>query len=467
MQRRTLAKAGLAALLLPASAYAAERRTDCDVLVVGSGAAGLSAAVAALEAGAERVTVLEKAPLLGGHSILSTGSVSVAFPDPETGGREENVRHMVEDMLAAGGEDADPSLVRILASDSYDAVLWLESLGLRWNRLPFRAVSSTAERNISTGSVRAGYDYVQTLLHAAKTRGVSIRYRTEALRLLEEEGRVTGVVVRGPEGETTMTARAVVLATGGFTANLAMRRQYDPRLHEGLRTTANPEGYSIDGATGDGIRMAEAIGAKTVGMSHIQLIPFIGGRVTDYVGGEVWVNARGERFVNEEAGFRTLYEAILSQPEGRLWTITDSQSRKNASFATKLYTGAVRRADTVEDMAREMDVRPEVLHETLRRYNVFVEKRRDEDFGRTSFTQRIDRPPYYFGEERFAVHFTCGGLSIDERARVLDRANQPIEGLYAAGETTGGIHGRDRLGGNSLTDCFVFGRIAGTNAAQE
>ena len=264
-----------------------------------------------------------------------------------------------------------------------------------------------------------------------------------------------------------MTARAVVLATGGFTANLAMRRQYDPRLHEGLRTTANPEGYSIDGATGDGIRMAEAIGAKTVGMSHIQLIPFIGGRVTDYVGGEVWVNARGERFVNEEAGFRTLYEAILSQPEGRLWTITDSQSRKNASFATKLYTGAVRRADTVEDMAREMDVRPEVLHETLRRYNAFVEKRRDEDFGRTSFTQRIDRPPYYFGEERFAVHFTCGGLSIDERARVLDRANQPIEGLYAAGETTGGIHGRDRLGGNSLTDCFVFGRIAGTNAAQE
>ena len=256
-----------------------------------------------------------------------------------------------------------------------------------------------------------------------------------------------------------------MLATGGFTANPVMRRRFDPRLHEGLRTTANPEGQTLDGATGDGIAMAEKIGAKTVGMPHIQLIPFIGGRVTDYVGAEVWVNARGERFVNEEERFGTLYEAILQQPDARFWVITDSQSKKNATFGPKLARGAVRAAANLEEVAQAMEIPEAKLRETLRRYNEAVDRNRDDLFGRTVFTQRIDTPPYYFGEERFAVHFTCGGLAIDAHARVLDRSGNPIPGLFAAGETTGGIHGKDRLGGNSLIDCFVFGRIAGEEAA--
>lgn len=439
-----------------------------DVLIVGSGVAGLSAAVSALESGAKHVTLLEKSPLLGGHSILSTGSVSVAFPDPETGATEENVRRMMEDTLAAGGKESDPQLVRLLAEKSYDAILWLERLGVRWNRLPFRAVSSSAERNISTGSVRAGYDYVQVLLHAARRLGVEIRYRTKATSLLLSAERVTGVEARDAQGQVLhFPARAVVLATGGFTADPVMRRRYDPRLSESLRTTANPQGWTLDGSTGDGIVMAEAIGARTIGMSFIQVIPFIGGRVTDYVGGEIWLNARGERFVNEEERFGKIYEAILAQPEGRLWIITDSQSKKNASFASKMHTGAVQRADSIEEMARAMELPETKLLETLREYNDAVDRGRDERFGRTLFTQRIDTPPYFFGEERFAVHFSCGGLAIDERARVLDHRNHTIPGLFAAGETTGGLHGRDRLGGNSLIDCFVFGRIAGSEAARK
>ena len=206
-------------------------------------------------------------------------------------------------------------------------------------------------------------------------------------------------------------------------------------------------------------------GAKTVGMPHIQLIPFIGGRVTDYAGAEVWVNARGERFVNEEERFGTLYEAILQQPDARFWVITDSQSKKNATFGPKLAWGAVRAAANLEEVAQAMEIPEAKLRETLRRYNEAVDRNRDDLFGRTVFTQRIDTPPYYFGEERFAVHFTCGGLAIDTHARVLDRSGNPIPGLFAAGETTGGIHGKDRLGGNSLIDCFVFGRIAGEEAA--
>ena len=211
--------------------------------------------------------------------------------------------------------------------------------------------------------------------------------------------------------------------------------------------------------------MAEKIGAKTVGMGHIQLIPFIGGRVTDYAGAEVWVNARGERFVNEEERFGALYEAILKQPDSRFWVITDSKSKKNATFGPKLAKGAVREAANLEEIAQAMEIPGEKLRETLRRYNESVDRNRDDLFGRTVFTQRIDTPPYYFGEEHFAVHFTCGGLAIDAHARVLDRSGTPIPGLFAAGETTGGIHGRDRLGGNRLIDCFVFGRIAGEEAA--
>lgn len=472
MQRRRFLNSALfLGVAAPIALHAQEspgdaRELSADVVIVGSGAAGLSAAVSALQYGARRVVLLEKAPLLGGHSILSTGSVSVAFPDPETGRRDENIERFVRDTLEAGGPESDPELVRLLAQKSYDAVIWLIQLGVRWNLEPFRAVSSTAVRNISTGSVRAGYDYVQTLLSAAKRLGVDIHYRTRAEALLTEDGCVTGVLARGPRGEPLQfQAASVVLATGGFTANLVMRRRFDPRIHEGLRTTANPEGQTLDGATGDGIRMAEQIGAKTVGMAHIQLIPFIGGRVTDYAGAEVWVNIRGERFVNEEERFGALYEAILKQPDSRFWVITDSQSKKNATFGPKLAKGAVQAAANLEEMAQAMEIPEAKLRETLRRYNEAVDRNRDDLFGRTVFTQRIDTPPYYFGEERFAVHFTCGGLAIDTHARVLDRAGKPIPGLYAAGETTGGIHGRDRLGGNSLIDCFVFGRIAGEEAA--
>lgn len=472
MQRRRFLNSAFAlGLTAPLALRASEapeeaRELSADVVIVGSGAAGLSAAVSALQSGGRRVALLEKAPLLGGHSILSTGSVSVAFPDAETGARDENIERFVRDTLEAGGPESDPELVRLLAQKSYDAVIWLIQLGVRWNLEPFRAVSSTAVRNISTGSVRAGYDYVQTLLSAAKRLGVEIHYRTRAEALLTEAGRVTGVLARGPRGEALrFRAPAIVLATGGFTANPVMRRRFDPRLHEGLRTTANPEGQTLDGATGDGIAMAEKIGAKTVGMPHIQLIPFIGGRVTDYAGAEVWVNARGERFVNEEERFGTLYEAILQQPDARFWVITDSQSKKNATFGPKLARGAVRAAANLEEVAQAMEIPEAKLRETLRRYNEAVDRNRDDLFGRTVFTQRIDTPPYYFGEERFAVHFTCGGLAIDTHARVLDRSGNPIPGLFAAGETTGGIHGKDRLGGNSLIDCFVFGRIAGEEAA--
>ena len=154
-------------------------------------------------------------------------------------------------------------------------------------------------------------------------------------------------------------------------------------------------------------------------------------------------------------------------PDGRMWVLTDSASVKNNEFSGKLFSGVIRKADTLDEVADVIGCKTRVLQETVERYNRFVRAGKDEDFGKQTLLQTIEKPPFYFGEERLNVHSTEGGLRIDAEARVLDRNRRPIPGLYAAGETVGGIHGRSRPGGNGTLACAVFGRIAGKSAAIE
>lgn len=211
--------------------------------------------------------------------------------------------------------------------------------------------------------------------------------------------------------------------------------------------------------------MGEEIGAALINMDCIMVIPFWGGRLTDYVGADIYVDAQGRRFVNEGASWSEISAAIRRLPQEQCWVITDSQSVQGASRSTKIMKGIVKAANTVAEMAVGMQVRTSVLQETLDRYNRFVRAGKDEDFGKNMFTQEINQPPYFYGKERLYVHYCCGGLKIDSQARVLNTEGRPIPGLFAAGETTGGVHGKDRLGGCSLTDCFVFGRQAGKSGA--
>lgn len=443
-----------------------------DVIVVGAGLAGLSAAVSACEAGARRVALLEKDALIGGHSIMSSGYLNAVDPKRQTPqGIDDSVEKMVRQSLEVGEFQGDPELMHIMAAHSEDAVDWLEKHGVRWSDHVFESLSSMQKRAHVSSPVRAGYDYVMALLESADRLGIYVRLQHDVKRLLLENGRVCGVagVRAGMSGKEDFSFRgnATILATGGFGANVTLREKWARGLTEGMETSANPKGWLTDGATGDGLLMAKAVGADLTQTDSILLVPYLGGRVTGYVGADIFLTPEGKRFVNEGASWSTLRDAMRALPNGRMWVLTDSASVKNNEFSGKLFSGVIRKADTLDEVADVIGCKTRVLKETVDRYNGFVRTGKDEDFGKQTLLQTIEKPPFYFGEERLNVHSTEGGLRINAEARVLDSNHRPIPGLYAAGETVGGIHGRSRPGGNGTLACVVFGRIAGKNAAHE
>ena len=438
-----------------------------DVIVVGSGAAGMSAAVSAAEHGARRVLVLEKAPTLGGHTIVSTGYVSAINREKLSASEiDAACEAMLAGMRSTAGNRGNVALERKLVQESADIICWLAGMGLKWESNTFQTLAGLAPRSYISSAVRAGYDYITTLNKRARFLNVEVRFSTKATELLtNENGSIRGLSALSENGAVDFSAPCVVLATGGYGGNVAMRSRYVPWLDASYPTTADPDLEGIDPATGDGIEMGAAIGAALIDMDCIMAIPFWGGRLTDYVGADIYVDSTGKRFVNEGASWKQISTQIRKQPDEQCWVITDSQSLQGASRSTKIMNGVVKSANTIEEMAAGMKVDEEVLRNTLERYNSFVRTGIDEDFGKNMFTQEINRPPYFYGKERLYVHYCCGGLKIDEQARVVGEDDLPIAGLFAAGETTGGVHGEDRMGGCSLTDCFVFGREAGKTSA--
>lgn len=441
-----------------------------DIVIVGAGGAGLTAAVQAKQSGAGSVIVIEKQPVIGGHTAISGGSVNgVDTKRQSKFGIKDSAELMFEQVWKAGDYRANPELVKLLSGKSEEAIQWMEDLGLQWNDQIFEPYGGLFPRGHNSGDKNAGGDYIRILNAKAREMGVKIVTNTRAVELVRdgENGPVTGVVAENRKGEkTTYEAKAVVLATGGFTANVELRMRYDRRLDDKFFTSANPTGKGFDGSTGDGLLMARAIGADDDGLNYIQLIPLSGGRVVDYVGADIYVNAEGKRFVNEGARRDQIADATLAQTDRFMWVITDSASRKGASYESRLKAGIVQTADTVEDLAKIMNVDPKVIQATLDRYNEFAKDNKDPDFGKQTIVQTIDHPPYVIGKEFQNVHFSCGGLRITPNTEVVDTEGNVIKGLYAAGEVAGGIHGTNRAGGNALTANFVFGRIAGEQAAK-
>jgi len=457
-----------------------------DVVVVGSGFAGLAAAIEALSRDRScSVAIVEKMPTVGGNSLLSAGQYAawrsklnlhekLGLPkdDPET---------FAQDILAGGEYLGQPHLVRKLAYESAECLDWLIDMGVEWQELLVKAGGHSRHRTHQTIRT-SGRDIVEPMVARVRELGASLLLRHKVVNIVREgvlSGRVVGVEVE-VEGGTLRRLKArrgVVLASGGFSNDVEFRRMHVPYLGEEFKSTNHA------GATAEVLRSAMKIGAAAVHLDHIQLYPFAepntgaldGPAVIPFTlaAFSIYVDKRGRRFINELARRKDVALAqILKVREKPTFTIFDDQNWPffiaRDIIERGLASGRIIKADSIEDLAAKAGIDPRGLRDTVDRYNEYLKMGRDLEFNK-SFDPRakpIEKPPFYAIAQWPAVHYTMGGLLINAEAQVLDVDGRPIPGLFAAGEVTGGIHGADRLGSVSIPECIVFGRTAGRNVVR-
>jgi len=494
---------------------------NADVIVVGGGGAGLSAAIAACQNNA-KVILIEKTALLGGNTIRAGGPYNAVDPErqanvqPASEAAMKSLERLLKvspkndlhkkyqdqlqkeldaykaqkpnhlfDCLALhilqtydGGDYAGKiEFIEKMCSESLNAAEWLESNGLVW-RDTIVTVPGGLWPRAHVPQNAAGSDYINTNKKLAEKMGVEIILNCKGESLIKKDGHITGVKAVQSNGTQVIlnAKKAVVLASGGFAASKEMRKKYNSLLNENLGTTNNPAN------TGDGITMAEKVNANLIGMEYIQCLPLGNpetGGLNGWIGGigvEYYyqVNKSGKRFMAEDGRRDVMTKALLEQPGSFSYVIADShvtfKDGKNlwGDDVEKLVADKkIFRADTIEDLAKQIGIDPAVLKQTNDAFNKAVEAGKDNEFGRSLFGQKMDKAPFYASPRMPTVHHTMGGIEINLDTQVLDKNGNVIPGLYAAGEVTGGIHGKNRLGGNALVDIHVFGRIAGTNAAKE
>lgn len=475
--RAALVSAGIdtAVFEMAAARETAAQRTpetlECDAVIVGAGGAGLTAAVKASQAGA-RVLVLEKMPIAGGNSLKATGGMNAAGTQFQAalGITDSGVQAFIEDTMNGGHQINDPALVMTMAVSSADAVDWLASIGAELPKVA--ATGGTVHKYLhepADGSAVGSY-LIARLSAVCEEAGVTVLLNTEATELVMEDGEAVGVKAQDEAHDYTVKAGAVILATGGFGANFDMMTQYDPSLAGAVST-------NHAGATGDGIRMAVAVGADTVDMERIQLHPTVyqetGLLVSESVRsmGAILVNSEGKRFCNDMSTRDAVSAAELAQSDSGAYIIFDQRIVDNLS-STKKYinNGLTVQADTYEGLAEAMGLSKDAAAafvQTMATWNAAVAAGEDAEFGRNNgMDEDLSTAPYYAIRIAPGIHHTMGGLKINAETQVLDKQGNAIPGLYAAGETTGGVHGGNRIGGNAVCDFVVFGRIAGENAAQ-
>ena len=488
-----------------------------DVVVVGAGGAGMTAAITATDAG-KKVIVVESQPIAGGNSVRSTGGMNAAktpyqdknefkeaagvektlataaekFADNATitalaatvksqwdayqanpQGYFDSVELMELDTMIGGKGKNNPELVKALAENSADAIEWLASIGAEVKNVG--AFGGASVKRIhrpvnADGKVTAVGAYIVPILEKnLQDRNVQFLFDTTANEIIMKDGKAVGIKGTGKDGhKVTINAKSVVIATGGFGANAEMVEKYKPEL-KGFATT------NAEGAQGQGIDMATAAGAATVDMDQIQIHPTVhieedgnAHLITEGLRGDgaILVNAEGKRFYDEVSTRDKVSAAIIEQTDKSAWLIVDqAMVDKSAVIAGYIKSGYTVTGATYEELAKAMGVDEATFTSTMNTWNQAVEAKSDAEFGRTSFANPLTTAPYYAIKITPAVHHTMGGIVINPKAEVLNEKGEAISGLYAAGEVTGGVHGANRLGGNAVADFVVFGRISGQSAA--
>ena len=497
------------------NATAEDSTVDADVVVVGAGGAGMTAAITAAAEG-KSVVILESQSMVGGNSVRATGGMNAGktvYQDEnefgESAGVEKTLKTAAEkyadnktitalaktvseqwaayqanptgyfdsvelmelDTMIGGKGINDPELVETLCANSADAIDWLDEHGITLHNVSSFGGASVKRIhrpvNAEGKTVSVGSYMIPLLQENCEKAGVKMMLDTTATEILTDaNGAAVGVKATGASGETvTVNAKAVVLATGGFGANLDMVVKYKPEL-KGFMTTNAP------GIQGQGIEMAQAIGAATVDMDQIQIHPTVEANTAALIteglrgDGAVLINEEGQRFIDEVGTRDVVSAAEIAQTGSYSWLVVD-QAMADASSVIQGYIkkGYTVTGATYEELGKAMGVDAAAFAETMEKWNGCVEAKNDPDFGRTSFANPLNTAPYYAVKVTAGVHHTMGGLKINANTEVLNEKGEVIPGLFAAGEVTGGVHGANRLGGNAVADFTVFGRIAGAAAS--
>ena len=438
---------------------------DTDVVIIGAGGAGMTAAINTAQAGKD-VILLEKMPYAGGNTTKATGGMNAAETHYQAEqGIDDSVEQFVEDTMEGGHNINDKDLVTTLAENSAEAIDWLDSIGAPLPKVSFSGGATNARIHAPEDGSGVGAYLVTSLLKKMDELDINVMYDTKATSLISKDGTVTGVKAESRDTEYTINAKAVILATGGFGNNEDMIVQYRKDL-KGTVTTSAP------GITGDGIVMAEDVGADLVDIEQIQLHPTVEQKtsmlITESVRGDgaILVNQDGKRFTDALLTRDVVSAAALEQPGSYAYIIFDQRLRAGLKAIEKyVSTGITVQGDTIEELAEKIDVDPATLAETLKNWNQYVADQNDPDFGRTTgMDHDLSQAPFYAIKIAPGIHHTMGGVHIDTDARVIDKDGNPIPGLFAAGEVVGGVHGGNRLGGNAVADVVVFGKIASESA---
>lgn len=518
------AKAALTAAGLNAEDYMTQAEAvtaedavyEADVVIVGAGGAGMTAALTAAENGA-KVIIVESQAAVGGNSVRATGGMNAGdtpYQDANTFGESagveatlasaaknyadnetitqladevkiqweayqanaegyfDTVELMQLDTMVGGKGINDPELVKVLAENSAAGIDWLRNYSINLDNVgafggaSVKRIHRPVNAEGKTVSVGA---YMIPLLETAcnSSESITILLETTAHEIIMVDGAAKGIVATGKTGNTvTINAGTVILASGGFGANLDMVASYQPSL-KGFMTT------NAAGIQGQGIQMAQAVGADVVDMDQIQIHPTVqfdtAALITEGLRGDgaILVNAEGKRFIDEVGTRDVVSAAEIAQTGSYSWLVVDQamldKSSVIAGYVTKGFTF---QGSTYEELAAAIGVDATAFAETMNTWNTYVAAKNDPDFGRVSFANPLDTAPYYAIKVTAGVHHTMGGVKINTATEVLTADGVAIPGLYAAGEVTGGVHGANRLGGNAVSDFVVFGRIAGEQAAK-